>query len=85
MTIMTPFLGIFHANVGGSYQLTYDDAKRLCEINGAALATYNQLYAAWQAGFETCSYVDFKFVTFHNILSINLATSRARPSDYLTA
>lgn len=58
MSIRTPFVGIFQAAVG-RYQLNYYDAKRLCEINGGALATYNQLYASWQAGLGTCSYVDF--------------------------
>ena len=57
MVIRTPVQGVFHAAVG-SYNLNYYDAQRLCEIHGATLATYNQLYKAWQAGLETCRYVN---------------------------
>ncbi|KAL9973639.1 hypothetical protein ACROYT_G020120 [Oculina patagonica] len=54
MTIFKPVEGVFHAKVG-QYKLNYYDAKRLCEILGAALATFNQLYAAWKAGHQHCS------------------------------
>ena len=37
------------------YKLNYYDAKRLCALLGATQATYNQLYAAWEAGLELCS------------------------------
>ena len=56
LDLSTPVEGVFHANVG-SYKLNYYDAKRVCEIHGATLATYNQLHAAWSAGLEHCSYV----------------------------
>lgn len=42
----------------GRYNLDYYDAKRFCNLFGTTLATYSQLYAAWQAGFEHCQYVD---------------------------
>ncbi|KAL9973607.1 hypothetical protein ACROYT_G020085 [Oculina patagonica] len=54
MTISTAVEGVFLANFG-RYNLTYYDAQRICEINGATLATYNQLYAAWEAGHQQCS------------------------------
>lgn len=42
--------GVFHASVG-RYTLTFHDAQRLCALLGATLATYDQLYTAWEAGF----------------------------------
>ncbi|KAJ7371435.1 Hyaluronan and proteoglycan link protein 2, partial [Desmophyllum pertusum] len=54
ITILTPVQGVFHAKVG-KYNLNYYDAQRLCEIHGATLATYNQLYKAWQAGLQNCA------------------------------
>ena len=44
-----PTKGVFHARAG-RYTLTYYDAKRLCALHGAVLATYSQLYKAWKAG-----------------------------------
>ncbi|KAL9973606.1 hypothetical protein ACROYT_G020083 [Oculina patagonica] len=55
MTISSPVEGVFQAKVG-RYNLNYYDAQRFCEIHGATLATYNQLYAAWEAGLEKCEY-----------------------------
>ena len=52
-----PVQGVFMANAAGSYKLTYYDSQRLCELLGATLATYDQLYAAWEAGLQRCSYV----------------------------
>ena len=47
--------GVFHAAVTGKkYQLNYYEAQRLCEINRATLATYDQLLAAWEVGLELC-------------------------------
>jgi len=64
LDLSTPVEGVFHANVG-SYKLNYYDAKRVCEIHGATLATYNQLHAAWSAGLEYCAYVNhFLLVVF---------------------
>lgn len=49
--------GVFHAEVTGKrYQLNYYEAQRLCEINRATLATYDQLFAAWKVGLELCLY-----------------------------
>ena len=39
----------------GRYKLTFYDAKRLCALHGATLATYSQLHKAWQAGLERCA------------------------------
>ena len=41
--------------VDGKHNLNYYDAKKLCDLLGATQATYNQLYAAWEAGLELCS------------------------------
>ena len=47
--------GVFYAEVTGKrYQLNYYEAHRLCEINRATLATYDQLLAAWEVGLELC-------------------------------
>ena len=46
-------LGVFGANIG-RYKLTFYEAQRLCEIVGATLASYDQLYKAWEAGMEWC-------------------------------
>lgn len=49
--------GVFHAAVTSKrYQLNYYEAQRLCEINRATLATYDQLFAAWEVGLELCLY-----------------------------
>ncbi|CAH3126172.1 unnamed protein product, partial [Pocillopora meandrina] len=47
--------GVFHASVG-RYTLTFHDAQRLCALLGATLATYDQLYTAWEAGLQKCRY-----------------------------
>ncbi|XP_078370686.1 uncharacterized protein LOC144654413 isoform X2 [Oculina patagonica] len=52
----TPVQGVFHAQGNKRYDLNYYDAQRLCEIFQATLATYNQLYAAWDAGLQQCSF-----------------------------
>ena len=46
--------GVFHTKTG-RYKLNYENAKRLCALHGAQLATYSQLHKAWQAGAEMCS------------------------------
>ena len=38
----------------GVYKLNFFEAQRLCEILGATLATYDQLYKAWEAGMQQC-------------------------------
>ena len=52
------FAGVFWAAVG-RYQLTFYEAQRLCEILDATLASYNQLYKAWETGMEQCKYVNY--------------------------
>ena len=50
-----PVNGVFHAKVTvGSYALNFYEAERLCGLLGATLASYDQLYRAWQAGFGIC-------------------------------
>ena len=41
--------GVFHIKTG-RYELDYDNAKRLCALQAAQLATYSQLHKAWKAG-----------------------------------
>ena len=48
------FAGVFGAYVV-RYSLTFYEARRLCEILGATLTTYQQLYKAWQAGMSYCA------------------------------
>ena len=38
------------ASPSGTYKLKYDDAKALCISNGARLATYEELLAAFYQG-----------------------------------
>ena len=44
--------GVFHIKTG-RYELDYN-AKRLCALQGAQLATYSQLHKAWKAGADHC-------------------------------
>ena len=46
--------GVFHTKTG-SYKLSYENAKRLCALQGAQLATYSQLHKAWKAGANHCA------------------------------
>ena len=45
---------VFHAKVG-TKTLNFYDAQRLCALLGATLATYDQLYTAWEAGLQKCA------------------------------
>ena len=47
---------VFHAKVGKE-TLNFYDAQRLCALLGATLATYDQLYTAWEAGLQKCAWV----------------------------
>jgi len=57
LLLTDPLEDVFQASVG-RYNLNYHDAQRVCEIHGATLATYDQLYYAWSAGLEKCAYVN---------------------------
>ena len=57
LEILASVKGIFMAKAAGRYKLNYYDAQRLCEMLGATLATYDQLYAAWETGYQMCLYV----------------------------
>ena len=46
--------GVFHTKTG-NYELNYENAKRLCALQGAQLATYSQLHKAWKAGANHCA------------------------------
>ena len=77
MTTYSPVQGVFHAKVG-RYNLNFYDAQRLCGILEATLATYNQLYAAWAAGYGKCTYVKLNFlhsfsVFFLTLVLVNIA------------
>lgn len=39
----------------GRYQLTFQEAKEVCEQQGACLATFEQLFAAWEDGLDWCN------------------------------
>ncbi|CAH1252021.1 HAPLN3 [Branchiostoma lanceolatum] len=39
----------------GSYKYDLDEAKHACEQEGATLASYHQLYEAWQDGLQRCA------------------------------
>lgn len=40
----------------GRYQLNFNEAKQACEEQGATLATFDQLYAAWEdEGLDWCN------------------------------
>ncbi|XP_058851367.1 hyaluronan and proteoglycan link protein 3-like isoform X1 [Acipenser ruthenus] len=40
---------------GRRYQLNFEAAQRVCEEQDAALATFEQLYAAWEEGLDWCN------------------------------
>ena len=72
LNLTNPVEGVFHASVG-RYNLNFYDAQRVCEIHGATLATYDQLYDAWSAGLQNCVYVNhFVLVYFFFFISFNL-------------
>ncbi|XP_048835385.1 tumor necrosis factor-inducible gene 6 protein [Brienomyrus brachyistius] len=48
--------GVYHRESRkGRYQLTYKEAKAVCEFEGGKLATYDQLEAARNIGLHVCS------------------------------
>ncbi|KGL82543.1 Tumor necrosis factor-inducible 6 [Tinamus guttatus] len=48
--------GVYHRESRtGKYQLTYAEAKAVCEYEGGHLATYQQLEAARKIGFHVCA------------------------------
>ncbi|CAH3145926.1 unnamed protein product, partial [Porites evermanni] len=55
-SVLSPTKGVFWGAVT-RYNLNYYDARRFCELLGATIATYHQLYVAWEAGLEHCKYV----------------------------
>ena len=36
------------------YQFNFTEAQRVCELLGGALATQQQMQAAWNQGFQMC-------------------------------
>ncbi|XP_078370347.1 uncharacterized protein LOC144654122 [Oculina patagonica] len=54
--LTTPVQGVFQAQVNEKHDLNYYDAQRICEIYDATLATFNQLYAAWESGLQKCAF-----------------------------
>nr|XP_055049677.1 CD44 antigen-like isoform X2 [Misgurnus anguillicaudatus] len=50
------YMGVFHVEGRARYNLTYKDAKRLCEHLSATLAPMDQLQRAYNAGLQTCRY-----------------------------
>uniref|UniRef100_A0A8D0GDW2 TNF alpha induced protein 6 n=1 Tax=Sphenodon punctatus TaxID=8508 RepID=A0A8D0GDW2_SPHPU len=48
--------GVYHREArAGKYQLTYREAKAVCEYEGGHLANYQQLEAARKIGFHVCA------------------------------
>ena len=83
LNVTNPVEGVFHASVG-RYNLNYYDAQRVCEIRGAALATYNQLHDAWSAGLEFCAYVShFVLVFFFSCYSYLFQSPSAFRTSFL--
>ncbi|KAG5274103.1 hypothetical protein AALO_G00159220 [Alosa alosa] len=39
----------------GRYQMNFHEAKQVCEEQGATLATFDQLFAAWEEGLDWCN------------------------------
>ena len=39
----------------GRYQLTFSTAQQACEEQGAVMATFDQLYTAWEEGLDWCN------------------------------
>ncbi|XP_073254541.1 hyaluronan and proteoglycan link protein 1-like [Porites lutea] len=54
-SVLSPTKGVFWGAVT-RYNLNYYDARRFCELLGATIATYHQLYVAWEAGLEHCKF-----------------------------
>ncbi|XP_065103647.1 uncharacterized protein [Paramisgurnus dabryanus] len=50
------YMGVFHVEGRARYNLTYEDAKRLCEHLSATIAPKDQLERAYNAGLQTCRY-----------------------------
>ncbi|XP_061078377.1 hyaluronan and proteoglycan link protein 3-like [Conger conger] len=40
---------------GGRYQMNFHDAQRACEEQDSALATFEQLFGAWETGMDWCN------------------------------
>ncbi|XP_077986881.1 aggrecan core protein-like isoform X1 [Glandiceps talaboti] len=45
---------IFHSDGGETYSLNFEEAKQECTKYNAVIATYDQLYEAWEEGFQKC-------------------------------
>lgn len=39
----------------GQYRLNFHEAERVCQEQGAILATFNQLFQAWSEGLDWCN------------------------------
>jgi len=48
------YKGVFNVRLPGTYDWNYDEAKRVCRMFGAALATLQQITEAWKIGFDSC-------------------------------
>ncbi|XP_077976929.1 aggrecan core protein-like [Glandiceps talaboti] len=45
---------IFHSDGGQTYTLNFEEAKQECAKYNAVIGTYDQLYEAWEEGFQKC-------------------------------
>ncbi|XP_028814273.1 hyaluronan and proteoglycan link protein 3 [Denticeps clupeoides] len=57
VTVELEFRGVVfpYYSPRGRYRLNFLEAKRACEEQGAALATFEQLFAAWEDGLDWCN------------------------------
>ena len=52
----SPVAGVFLVRVARKYQLDYYEARKVCPMLGATLATYEQLDVAYRHGMQMCRY-----------------------------
>ena len=83
LNLTNPVEGVFHASVG-RYNLNFYDAQRVCEIHGATLATYDQLYDAWSTGLEHCAYVIHFVLVYFYFIFFNLRPLSLRLFSIIT-
>ncbi|XP_063053667.1 hyaluronan and proteoglycan link protein 3 [Engraulis encrasicolus] len=57
VTVELEFRGVVfpYYSPRGRYQLNFHEAKQACQEQGASLATFEQLFAAWEEGLDWCN------------------------------
>ncbi|KAL9973604.1 hypothetical protein ACROYT_G020081 [Oculina patagonica] len=77
--LTTPVQGVFQAQVNEKHDLNYYDAQRICEIYDATLATFNQLYAAWESGLQKCALWDSNERYLFVCVALRYTSTSTRP------